>query len=79
MRTCTSATTRFRRAPRSNVLLAGGADVLFPGERLVHRAREILPNLREVIFEPDAGHIHVGFVIGPHMDRVRAFLVEESR
>ena len=61
------------------LLLAGGADVLFPGERLVHRAREILPNLREVIFEPGAGHIHVGFLIGPHMDTIRAFLVEENR
>lgn len=60
------------------LVVAGGRDVLFPGERLVRRAREILPNLRDAVLVPEAGHLHAGFVAGPVMERVRAFLAEPA-
>lgn len=58
------------------LVVAGGRDVLFPGARLVRRAREVIPNLRDAILVPEAGHLHPGFVQGPVMERVRTFLAE---
>ena len=56
------------------LLIAGGADVMFPGERLVVRARELLPNLAEVHLVPDAGHIDVRYFMGELLDRIGGFL-----
>lgn len=56
------------------LVVAGGRDVLFPGARLVRRAREVIPGLHDAVLVPEAGHLDPGFAQGPVMDRVRAFL-----
>jgi 2-hydroxy-6-oxonona-2,4-dienedioate hydrolase len=56
------------------LLIAGGADVIFPGELLVARARELLPNLTEAHLLPDAGHIDVRYFIGDLLQRMAAFV-----
>jgi 2-hydroxy-6-oxonona-2,4-dienedioate hydrolase len=55
-------------------LIAGGVDVLFPGEALVERARELLPSLAEAVVVPDGGHIDVRYLVGPLVERMKAFL-----
>lgn len=56
------------------LLVAGGADVMFPGELLVSRARELLPGLSEVHLVEDAGHIDVRWFMGELPERMAAFL-----
>lgn len=56
------------------MLLAGGADVMFPGLDMVARARALLPNLAEVHLLEDAGHIDVRYFMGDLLERLRTFL-----
>lgn len=59
------------------LVVAGRRDVLFPGDRVALRAREVLPNLREVLVLPEANHSSAEIVSGPALERVVAFLAEE--
>ncbi|MDX1648343.1 MAG: alpha/beta hydrolase [Myxococcota bacterium] len=56
------------------LVVAGGRDPLFPGARLIRRARRVIPTLRDAILVPEAGHLDPAFAAGPVMERVRAFL-----
>lgn len=56
------------------LVIAGGRDVLFPGEPLLARAREAFPGPLEAIFVPDAGHLDPRWFSGESFDRLRAFL-----
>ena len=55
------------------LLIAGGVDVMFPGEALVGRARELLPRLAEVHLVEDAGHIDARYFMGELLERMGAF------
>lgn len=60
------------------LIVAGGRDVVFPGDRIAERAPQVIPNLREVILLPNANHGSMELFFGPAMERVRAFLSESD-
>jgi pimeloyl-ACP methyl ester carboxylesterase len=60
------------------LVVAGGRDVIHPGKRVARHARAVIPNLRDVILVPEAGHIHFEAPGGPVMTRVAEFLAEEE-
>ena len=60
------------------LLVAGARDVIFPGDRVAVRARQVIKNLREVILLPGANHLHAGLVQGPVVERIREFLAEDA-
>jgi pimeloyl-ACP methyl ester carboxylesterase len=52
------------------LVVAGGRDLIHPGDRVAARAREVLPTLRELILVPETGHIHFEAPGGPVMKRI---------
>jgi pimeloyl-ACP methyl ester carboxylesterase len=60
------------------LLVAAGRDVVFPGDRVVQGAKEVIRNLRDIVFLPEAGHTHPELVGGPVMKRLCAFLAEDG-
>jgi 2-hydroxy-6-oxonona-2,4-dienedioate hydrolase len=56
------------------LLVAAGRDVIFPGALGVARARQCLPDLRDVVMIEHAGHIHPDLVAPPVVARIRDFL-----
>jgi pimeloyl-ACP methyl ester carboxylesterase len=40
------------------LVVTGGKDPLFPGDRVARRAGAVIPNLREAIVVPRAGHVY---------------------
>jgi pimeloyl-ACP methyl ester carboxylesterase len=58
------------RAYRDYLVVAGGRDLIHPGDRVAARAREVLPTLRELILVPETGHIHFEAPGGPVMKRI---------
>jgi len=54
---------------------AGGSDAIFPGEPLLARAQQVLPNLKATVLRETANHIDLGWVFdGPFLDVARPFL-----
>jgi pimeloyl-ACP methyl ester carboxylesterase len=60
------------RAP--TLVIAAEDDVLFPGRRVVERAREIFPNLEEAVLLPGASHSLSAPAVEDVQRRLRAFL-----
>lgn len=56
------------------LLVAAGRDVVFPGAAAVERARALLRGPLEVVFLPEAGHVHPQVVGEEVARRVAAFL-----
>jgi pimeloyl-ACP methyl ester carboxylesterase len=72
----------FRAADLRNLqapvlIVAGGKDVLFPGDRVVRRAQAVIPSLEEAVLVPDAGHVHFVRPDDHAGQRVQVFLAEE--
>jgi pimeloyl-ACP methyl ester carboxylesterase len=59
------------------LLVVAGRDVVFPGDRVAERARRVIPNLRDVIVLPEAGHSHPELVSDAVMSRIASFLAED--
>lgn len=59
------------------LLVVGGRDVVFPGDRVAQRARTVIRNLRDVIVLPEAGHSHPDLVGDTVTSRIASFLAED--
>jgi len=55
-------------------LVAGGADVIFPGREVIERAAEVLPELAATMLLPGVNHVHADLVGGEVLTRIRRFL-----
>lgn len=56
------------------LLVVAGRDVVFPGDASAERARALIPDLRDVITLPHAGHVHPDLVGPPVLARIADFL-----
>lgn len=56
------------------LLVVAGRDVVFPGDASAERARALIPDLRDVIALPHAGHVHPDLVGPAVLARIAAFL-----
>ena len=56
------------------LLVVAGRDVVFPGDASAERARASIPDLRDVIALPHAGHVHPDLVGPPVLARIADFL-----
>lgn len=61
------------------LLVVGGRDVVFPGDLVARRARDVIPDLRDVIVLPEAGHSHPDLASDALMSRIASFLAEDAR
>lgn len=59
------------------LLVVGGRDVVFPGDRIARRARAVIRNLRDVIVLPEAGHSHPDLASDAVLSRIASFLAED--
>jgi pimeloyl-ACP methyl ester carboxylesterase len=59
------------------LVLAGGADIVFPGVPTIARAKQVIRNL-DAILVPDANHIDLRFYQPPLLDRIREFLAQPT-
>lgn len=60
------------------LLVCGGRDPIFPGDRSIRRAREIVPRLAGAMLLPHAGHAHPDLVGEPVIGRIAALLAGDG-
>lgn len=61
---------------KPTLLFAGEQDAIFPGEALLDRAEELMPELSRAYLLEEANHVHADLFGGDVLDEIRDFLSE---
>lgn len=64
---------------KPTLIFAGGEDAIFPGEALLDRAEELMPELTRAYLLEEANHVHADLFGGEVLEEIRDFLAEALR